>query len=447
MKTKRLGLNKSVFSLGWLFAVLLVLLFSTSCQGLPIKIELPWVNSSEPTEDAQMPVDSIGTPTPVSPEPEPTLTAETAVEKLLIWLPPELSPNEESLAGYLLQEKLNNFARENKIEVIVRVKSQTGSGSLTDSLTATNLAANSLLPDLIVLSATDLQLAAKRDLIYPHPRLQEMMNDTDWYPIGQEVSLVNGQVLGIPLLTNPLTLVYNEASLLVPSDEWTEIKNNFGYFGFAADDSQAKYLLMLYISAGGKVMDAQGRAILEEEPLVEALTALKEGQSALHISNLTVGFQTEDQVWNAFLNRSLDTAIVPVATILNRGESVNNQPKPALTEPDLTLGTAMAWALGSPDPTRQEHALNLLMELTETEFLSSWSEALGWLPTRPSALGAWKEPNLKPSLEKIAQATRLYPPEEIVNRLGPALRNATLLILRDGADPIETAKTTIESIK
>jgi hypothetical protein len=447
MKTKRVGLYNSVRSRGWLFAVLLVLLFSTACQGLPIKIELPWINTPKPIEEPESPLDAVGTPTPVSPEPEPTLTAETAAEKLIIWLPPELSPHEESLAGFLLQEKLNNFAHENKIEIVVRVKSQIGSGSLTDSLTATNLAAPTLLPDLIVLSATDLQLAAKRDLIYPHPRLQELMNDTDWYPIGQEVSLVNGQVLGIPLLTNPLTLVYNEVSLLVPSNDWTAIKDNFGYFGFAADDSQAKYLLMLYISVGGKVIDPQGRAILEEGPLVEALTALKEGQSALHISNLTVGFQTEDQVWNAFLNRSLDTAIVPVGTILNRGEPVNNQPKPALTEPELTLGSAMAWALGNPDPIRQELAMKLLAELTETEFLSSWSEALGWLPARPSALGAWKEPNLKPSLEKIAQAARLYPPEEIVNRLGPALRNATLLILRDGADPIETAKTTIESIK
>jgi ABC-type glycerol-3-phosphate transport system substrate-binding protein len=107
----------------------------------------------------------------------------------------------------------------------------------------------------------------------------------------------------------------------------------------------------------------------------------------------------------------------------------------------------MVWVLGNPDPARQELALDLLSELTETEFLSNWSEALGWLPARPSALGAWKNPNLKPALEKIAQGTRLYPPEEIINRLGPALRNATLLILRDGADPIETAKTTIESIK
>jgi len=447
MKTKRFGLKKSGTSRGWLTAVLLVMLLVTACEGLPIEIDLPWLDTPVPTEETEMPAGLSETPTPAASEPEPTLTAETGVGKLIVWLPPELSPHEESLAGYLLQEKLNNFAHENKVEIVVRVKAQTGSGSLTDALTAANLAAPTILPDLIVLSVTDLQLAAKRDLIYPHPRLQELMNDTDWFPFGQELSLINGEVLGIPLLTNPLSLVYNEASLLVPSNDWTAIKDNFGYFGFAADDSQAKYLLLLYQAVDGKVMDAQGRAILEEAPLVEALTALKEGQGALHISNLSVGFQTEDQVWTAFLNRSLDTAIVPVGTILKPREVVNNQPKPALTEPDITLGTAMAWALGNPDPARQELALDLVTELTETEFLASWSEALGLLPARPSALGDWKDPNLKPALEKIAQATRLYPPEEIINRLGPALRNAALLILRDGADPIETAKTTIESIK
>lgn len=447
MKTKRFGLNKGFFSRGWLIAVLLVMLFTTACEGLPIEIELPWVNTPAPTKETELPVNIAGTATPSSPEPEPTLTAETGADKLIVWLPPELSPHEETMAGHLLQEKLNSFAHDNKVEIIVRVKAQTGSGSLTDSLTATNLAAPAILPDIIALSANDLQLAATRDLIYSHTRMSEMMNDTDWYPFGREVSLVNGEVLGIPLLGNPLSLVYNEASLLVPSNDWTAIKDNFGIFGFAADDSQAKYLLLLYIAAGGNVMDAQGHAILEEEPLIEALTVLKEGLGTLHISTLSIGFQTEDQVWNGFLNRSLDTAVVPVELVLNQQDEIENQPDPAFTQPEITLGTAMAWALGNPDPARQELALDLISELTETEFLSSWSEALGFLPARPSALGAWKNPNLKPALEKIAQATRLYPPEEVINRLGPALRNATLLILRDGADPIETAKTTIESIK
>jgi len=447
MKTKWFGLNKSYFARVWLIAVLFVLLLTTACEGLPIEIELPWLDSPVPTIETELPGTTDATSTPVIPEPEPTLTAETSTEKLILWLPPELSPHEESLAGHLLQEKLNNFAHENKVEIIVRVKAQTGSGSLTDALTATNLASTAILPDLIVLSRSDLRLAAKRELIYPHARLEAMMNDIDWYPFGQELSLVDSQVLGIPLVSNPLALVYNDASLLVPSNDWTAIKDNYGYFGFAADDSQAKYLLLLYVAAGGKVVDAQGRAILEEEPLIEALTALKEGLASLHISTLSIDYQTENQVWNGFLNRSLDTAVVPIAVILNHQEVVANQPKPALTEPEITLGNAMAWALGNPDPARQELALDLLSELAETEFLASWSEALGQLPARPSALGAWNNPDLKPELEKIAKATRLYPTEEIINSLGPALRNATLLILRDGADPTETAKTTIESIR
>lgn len=447
MKTKWFGLNKSFFSRIWLIAVLFVMLFATACEGLPVEIELPWLNTPEPTEETALPGTTDGTLTPVSPEPEPTLTADTGADKLILWLPPELSPHEESLAGHLLQEKLNDFAHENKIEIFVRVKAQTGSGSLTDALTATNLASPEILPDLIVLSASDLQLAAKRQLIYPHERLDEMMNDIDWYPFGQELSLFDGVVLGIPLVTDPLSLVYNEASLLAPSNDWMVIKDNYGYFGFAADDSQAKYVLLLYVAAGGKVVDAQGRAILEEGPLVDALTALKEGLATLHLSTLSIDYQTEDQVWSGFLNRSLDTAVVPIGVILNHQEEVANQPAPALTEPEITLGTAMAWALGNPDPERQELALDLLSELTGTEFLASWSEALGQLPSRPSALGAWSDPSLKPALEKIAQVTRLYPTEEIINRLGPALRNATLLILRDGADPTETAKTTIESIK
>ena len=444
---RRFRLHKGILSRHWLIAVLLMMLFVTACENLPVEIEFPRINTPAATEETHLPVDLIGTPTPTSLEPEPTLTAEKDTEKLILWLPPELNPHEDSVAGQLLQDKLNTFAQENKIEIEVRVKSQTGSGSLTDALTAANLAAPLILPDLIVLSATDLQMAAKRELIFPNARMQEMMNDTDWYPFGQELSRIDGEIMGIPLLGNPLSLVYNEASLLVPSNNWVDIKSNFGYFGFAADDSQAKYLLLLYQAVGGKVIDSQGRAILEEGPLVEALTALKEGQGALHVSNLTVGFQTEEQVWNAFLNRSLDTAVVPVALILNHQGEFANQPKPALTEPDITLGTAMAWALGNSDPARQELALGLLAELTETEFLSSWSEALGLLPARPSALSAWKDPNLKPALDKIAQATKLYPPEEVINRLGPALRNATLLILRDGADPSETAKITIESLK
>ena len=447
MKTKKFGQRRNIRTRGWLACILLIMLMTTACQGLPVEFELPWQNTGMPVKKTATPAESDSTNIPGSDEPEVTPTAEGDPDRLIIWLPPEFNPNDESLAGHLLQEKLDSFAQENHIAITVRIKSRTGTGSLTDALTAASLAAATTLPDLIVLSATDLDIATRRELIFAHPRLEEMMSDTDWYPFGRELSKTNGQIRAIPLLSNPLSLVYNQASLLKPSDNWLDIKDNYGYFGFAADDSQAKFLLLLYLAAGGEVMDAQGRAILEEEALIEALTVLKEGQRTLHISNLSIGFQTEDQAWNAFLNRSVDTAVVPVGSVLNhQGETVD-QPKAALTSPEITLASGMAWALANPSPNRQELALDLLEELTDTVFMASWTEALGRLPARPSALQAWTEAEMKPALEQIAQATRLYPPEEVVNRLGPALRNATLLILRDAADPIETAKTTIESIK
>ncbi|MDD2521937.1 MAG: extracellular solute-binding protein [Anaerolineaceae bacterium] len=446
MKKIKFGL-KSFLTRGGLIAVLLVMLVVSACEGLPVEIQLPWINTPVPSKETEPPVEVDFTLTPESPEPEPTQTREATVKELILWLPPELSPFDETPAAQLLQEKLDNFAQEKQVKIVVRVKARTGSGSLIDALTATKPTAPEILPDLIVLSATDLELAVERELVYPHDRMVEMMTDTDWYPFGQELSQVGNEAMAIPLLTNPLSLVYNKASLLPPSDDWLAIQDNFGVFGFAADDSQAKYLLLLYIAAGGDVMDAQGRAILQEGPLVEALTALKEGLSSLHISTLSIGFQTEDQVWNAFATRGLDTAVVTIGLVLNRQAENENQPNAALTKPEITLGTAFGWALGNPDLARQELALDLLAELSETEFLANWSEALGRLPARPSALATWQDQNLLPALESIAHATSLYPSETVMNRLGPALRNATLLILRDGADPVETAKTTIESIK
>ncbi len=103
--------------------------------------------------------------------------------------------------------------------------------------------------------------------------------------------------------------------------------------------------------------------------------------------------------------------------------------------------------MANSNPIRQKLAFNLLEELSEPDFLAEWTEALGWLPARSSALDKWENEGLKPALLKLGEATKLYPPEEIVNRLGPALRNASLLILIDSADPLETTKTTIESIK
>lgn len=423
----------------------MMMLLLSACNALDIEIDTPWLNTQVP---------NLGTPTPPpaespSPEPsEPEATATLVAEhnKLILWFPPEFSPLEDTAAGEILFEKIDSFSKAREIEVEIRIKAQTGTGSLLDSLTASSLAAPHTSPDLIVLSAVDLRVARERELIFANEQLKELMDATDWYPFAEELAQTNSEVSVMPIMANPLIMVYRQDSLLPPSNDWQDSSTNYGYFGFVADDPQADYVLMLYQTLGGKVMDAQGRAILEEEPLLAALNVLREGKSSLHISSLTVGFQTSEQVWAAYIERNLDTAVVPLSLVLNHKFEVNH-PLAALTEPETTLADAYGWALGNSDPIRQELAIDLIKELSDADFLAEWTEALGWLPARPSALEKWGEESLKPALLKLGQATKLYPPEEIVNRIGPALRNASLLILKDNADPLETTKTTIESIK
>ena len=422
-----------------------MMLLLSACNALPIEIESPWLNTQVP---------NLGTATPSlaeSPTPEPSETEATAtvvaeLDRLILWFPPELSPLDDTTAGKILFEKIDSFSKAREIEIEIRIKAHTGTGSLLDSLTASSLAAPHTSPDLVILSVDDLRVARERELIYANEQLMELMDATDWYPFGEEMAQMDVEVSALPIMANPLVMVYPQDSLLPPSNDWKDVSTNFGYFGFAADDPQSEYMLMLYQALGGKVMDAQGRAILEEEPLLAALTVLREGKGSLHISNLTASFQTSDQVWAAYINRNIDTAVLPLSIVLNHNFEVN-QPLPALSEPETTLGDSYSWALANSNPIRQELAFNLLEELSEADFLAEWTEALGWLPARSSALDKWENENLKPALLKIGQATKLYPPEEIVNRLGPALRNASLLILVESADPLETTRTTIESIK
>jgi ABC-type glycerol-3-phosphate transport system substrate-binding protein len=222
---------------------------------------------------------------------------------------------------------------------------------------------------------------------------------------------------------------------------------NYGYFGFAADDPRGTFLLLLYLSLGGQVQNEQGLTILQEAPLNAALQTLKDGLNTRHFSDLVTTMQHSEQVWIEFSSRRIDTAFLPVDVVLKGRETTPDAPDPAFTSPSMTLTDAWVWALGSQEPQRQELAVALIAHLSETQFLAKWSEALKEIPARPSALGSWEESSLKPALEKMASGAVLYPPDSVMNNIGPILRNATLLILRDNADVGETTKQALESVK
>jgi hypothetical protein len=433
-----------------LLVVLIIssLLGLTGCELLPETWELPWQQGASTTpEPTDVPVPTGVTEAATEVVGEQTPTPAPPPEKLILWLPPELDPNGETKAATILKDRLEEFAYLNTIELDVRIKAVSGSGGLLDALRTTHAAAPVSSPDVVALSREHLLQAAQSEVVFWNEGLKTVMSDLDWYNFGRDAGVIQGELMAVPFKGVPMGLVYQSVSQLIPSNEWTDTRLNYGYFGFAADDPRGTFLLLLYLSLEGQVQNDQGLTILQEAPLTTALQTLKDGLNTRHFSDLVVTMQTSEQVWNEFAARRIDTAFLPVDVVLRGMETAAEAPDPAFTSPSMTLTDAWVWALGSQEPQRQELAVALIAHLSETQFLAKWSEALKAIPPRPSALGSWEETSLKPALEKMASGALLYPPDGIMNNLGPILRNATLLILRDNADVVETAKQAVESVK
>lgn len=418
------------------------------CSLLPDSIKLPLehLSGTSPKPTSAPPLATATHEATASAE-QQTPTPAAPPSKLILWLPPDLDPAADSPAAAVLKNRLDEFAYKNAVEIEVRIKAVSGSGGLLDALRTTHAAAPLSSPDVVALSREQLIQAEDDEIIFRNDGLTAIMDNLDWYNFGRNAVMIQGEVTAVPFRGVPMGLVYNSANQLVPSNEWADVKLNYGYFGFAADDPRGTFLLMLYLSLGGQVQNEQGITILQEEPLKASLQILKDGLNTRHIGDLVLTMQNDTQVWDAFSARRVNTAFVPVDVVLRGREADAGAPDPAFTSPNKTLTDAWVWALGSEEPQRQALAVALIEHLSDTQFMAEWSEALKTLPAKASAMGSWKEIALKPALEKMASGAILYPPDAILNNIGPILRNATLLILRDNASVVETARQAVEAVK
>jgi len=435
----------------WKNALLVAIIVSilTGCEAIPIEVDLPWFNQTPQAPDETRvpnpdnnPVEGTLTfePTPVG-EPE-------AVTELTLWLMPELDPTLETPAGQTLRARLDLFERDNKVKVVTRIKAEDGDGGLLESLSSTHLAAPQSLPDLVMLNREQLLAAVGKDLIYAPATLQASLEGTDWYPVGISMVSVAGVSYGTPIGFDPIVMAYDSATQIPPADPWSAIVSNPGRLGFPADDPEARFMTLLYISVGGNLVDDLLRPQLELEPLTKALMLLDEAEAAKHISTLSLDFETDQEVWDAFNAWNINKAIVPISYVFAGVSGEQSQaPKPALTMPEITLAEGKLWAITRSEPERMALAQKLLDALSEPSFLAKWATDLHFVPARSSAVTLLEYPTLKPFIEKIALASVLSPDKANVEKIGSVLRNAMRVVLQDGGDPTEVAAAAVESVR
>ena len=436
------ALKKFYKLVGW---VLLLSLLLGGCDNLPFN--LPWMIEEVPSPT--MTEEIIGE---VILTPEATITEDSVegpITQLTIWVPPDMDPDLETEASQFFTRQLSLFSENhNGLEINIRVKAESGASGLLDSLTATSIAAPNALPDLIALSRPDLETAALKNLIYPLDELTDIPDDPDWYPFAREMAFLQGSTFGLPFAADVLVQVYRPSEDSQYTGSLTALLEGETVLSFPAGSDLSLFILTLYQSQGGLIQDSQRRPILESEPLENVFQFIRDGIQAGILQQSLADLKSDDQVWEAFREGENDLSVTWVTNYLQEG------PADTILMPLVmpngnrdSIGRGWSWAVSTPDERRQALAVELAEFLVEADFLASWSDAAGFIPTRPSALEGWRDQNLRATISQIALTAYLLPSNDILASIGPILRDGTLQVLQDQADPEQAALEAVESLE
>jgi multiple sugar transport system substrate-binding protein len=364
---------------------------------------------------------------------------------LRLWVPPQFDPAAETPAGTLLQKRLDEFvARRPGLQIEVRVKAENGTSGLLNTLTATRSAAPSIMPDLVALSRTDLESATAKGLLHPLDGLTTLPDDPDWYPYAQKMAHIQNSTYGMPFAGDALILVGYRYPL--PS-VWSDIKKDTLLI-FPAADPQALFSLSLYLSAGGILQDDQGHLALDENIMGQVLSLYQPFlENGLLPPNI-VDYQDDEQAWNAFREQRGNLVVSWTSRFLQEQTlPLALAPLPGLETGQYTLATGWSWALAGSNSDNQPLAVELAEFLSDSQFLAEWTQATGYLPTRPTALSSWSDARTQMILSQAAESANLVPGEDLLVTVGPLFSEAVLSVLNGDRLPIEAARSAAEQLK
>ena len=401
----------------------------------------------QPTASRTLPGAAPNPSTPSDPgaSPSPMATRSSGPPVLTLWVPPEFDPDAGTLAGDLLHARLEEFSRlNNNVEVRVRVKSTSGPGGLLESLTASAAAAPLAMPSVVALPRTDLETAALKGLIYPLDGSSTVIDEQDWYDYARALAMVQGATFALPFAGDSLVIAYRPSRVVAAPADWETVYRLGQPMAFPAGDMQSLFVLSLYQSVGGIVEDAQRRPTLQPEVLSRVLQVIADGEQRGIFPYWLSQYETPAQVWQAYQDGRINALVTWSSAFLGTlPPDTAAVPIPALDDTPMSLATGWGWAIADPLPERRVLSIRLAEFLADGQFLARWTEAAGYMPTRPSSLAAWSNQSLKTLLSPIAVSAQARPSVDQLVGLGPVLKEATLKVMKRESDPTQAAQLAV----
>jgi len=394
----------------WLLSLL------AACTGFPYL-------STPPASPTFSEVENIATEEPL--ESETPATEDRTPKRLRLWLPPQFDPAAETEAGELLRARLESFQKRRPDLILeVRIKATEGQASLLNSLITVHQAAPSVMPDLVALTSSDLEIAVKEGILHPIDGLTVLLDDPNWFPYARSLAHIQDSAYGLPFSANLLGLRY------VPTEDFpiptvAALEEQKAQLLFNPDDPKADLSFCLYTAAGIPLQNEEGQASLEEEALTKLFSFYK--------SELLLPTEEKENIYpilwsNDFLNET------PADAILT--------PIPGPEGITCSLATAWLWTLAGSAPDLQPAAVELAEYLSDSAFLAEWTVATATLSPRPTALD-----ETQTTLHELSLVAQPIPSNDTVKALAEIFRAATLSVVQEQVDPRAAAQNLLESLQ
>lgn len=408
------------------------LVFSAGCTSLEPLLASLTPASPVPTPSAS----ATSTPLPV---PTETAPVEQEVSSLRVWLPAQFNPSADGSVAKLLARRLSEFeAQHSNLKIDVRIKKAEAEGEIPNSLSITSAAAPGALPDLILLSRSDMEVAAIAGLLHPIDGLSTLLDDPNWYSYAQQLGHIQNTGYGLPFTGDALVLIYYpELGQLMT---WEDILASEGHIVFPAGDPQGLIGLSLYASAGGEILDAQGLPTLDQTALTRLLTLVDEGLSKEIFPPSLANVTNEAQALQIYRTGSANKAVVSFMSY-RPSEDGAITPLPGLDELPFSYATGWVWALAGANPENQQLAVELAEFLVTDDFIADWTRATGYLPTRPSIVKDGDR-----TLTAILESAHPIPSSDVLAVLGPLMQEALTRVL-NGEQPEDVAGSVVEKLR
>jgi len=235
-----------------------------------------------------------------------------------------------------------------------------------------------------------------------------------------------------------------------PPQDRTSLLATNGPLFFPAADPQALFTLAQYQSAGGPILDDQGRPTLDENIFYQVLALYQDAGRISLMPYSLAQYDSDAQVWTAYQDEQAAMAITWISRYISDGDLASTSrvaQLPTSNGSAYTLATGWLWALASTRPEQQALGRQLAEFLSSADFLAEWSLSIGYMSPRISSTAAWSDASLRSTADQISRSARAIPSTDVLSSLGAPLSQAVVQVLKQQNNPLSAAQEAADYLK